>query len=68
MVSGSDGYQVRKSRVKSHVKVMQGLVLTNSHVFSEMEESKESPKGDFLIDAAVMRALEPLGMTGIICL
>ena len=45
------------------VKVMQGLALVNSHAFSEFKDSEESPKGLFFIDAAVMLALEPLGMT-----
>ena len=37
----------------------QGLV--NSHVFTEFDDSEESPKGSS--DSAVMWALEPLGMT-----
>ena len=47
---------------------LQGLVLTNSYVFSEFEDSVESPRELFFIDAAVMLALEPLETTGRICL
>ena len=33
---------------KTPVKMLQGLVLANSHVFSDLEDSEESPKGGFL--------------------
>ena len=33
--------------------MLQGLVLANSHVFSEFEDSDKSPKGLFFIDAAM---------------
>ena len=40
------------------------LVLANSHVFTEFEDSEESPKMAFLhYVAAVMWAHEPLEMT-----
>ena len=42
--------------------MLQGLVLTNSHVFTEFDDSDDCQKGLFFIDAAVMWALEPLGM------
>ena len=54
---------------KTPIRVLQGLVLANSHVFTEFVDSEESSKGDFLkiifffIDAALMWALEPLGAT-----
>ena len=43
--------------------MLQGLVQTKCHVFSEFEDSEKSPKVAFLIDAAVMLSLEILGMT-----
>ena len=48
---------------KTPVKMLQGFVLANSHVFTELEDCEESPKGAFIHDAAVMWALEPLWMT-----
>ena len=33
---------------KTPVKVLQGLVQANSHVFTELEDSEESPKGAYL--------------------
>ena len=50
------------------VRVLQGLVLANSHDFGQFEDSEESPKGIFFIDAALMWTLESLRMTGRICL
>ena len=52
---------------KTPVKVLQGLVLANSHVFTEFNDSEESPKEAFLHscccdDAAVMWSLELLRM------
>ena len=43
--------------------MLQGLALANSHVFTEFVDSEKSPMGLFFIDAVVMWALEPLGMT-----
>ena len=48
---------------KTPAKALQRMVLDNSHVFIEIEDSEESPMGPFIIDAAVMWALEPLWMT-----
>ena len=42
--------------------VLQGLAQANSYVFSEFEDSEESPRGFFYIYAAVGSG--PLGMTG----
>ena len=39
---------------KTTVKVLQGLVLANCHVCTELEDSEESPKGALFIAAAVM--------------
>ena len=44
-------------------KVLQGLVLAYSHVFTEFEDSDDFPKWAFVIDVAVMWALETLAMT-----
>ena len=43
--------------------MLQRLLLANSHVSTELVDSESSPKGFVVVDAAVMRALEPLGMT-----
>ena len=52
---------------KTPVKVLQKLVLSNYHVFTEFDDSEEYPKGAFphrccCDDAAVMWTLEPLGI------
>ena len=52
---------------KTPVKVLQGLVPANCHVFAVFEDSEYSPKFASFIDAAVMLALEPLEMTIYIC-
>ena len=48
---------------KPPVKVQQGMIVANYHVFSGFKDSEESQKGLFFIGAAVVWALEPLGMT-----
>ena len=50
------------------MKVLQELVLANSHIFTEFDDCEESPKKALLhccccYDVAVMWALEPLGNT-----
>ena len=49
-------------------KVLQGVVLPNSHVFSQFKGSEESPKWPFVINAAVVWALESQWMTDKICM
>ena len=39
------------------------LVVASSNVFAVFKDSKDSPKWAFFIDAAVMLAQSPLGMT-----
>ena len=43
--------------------MLPGLVLTNSHIFTEFKDIEESQNGLFFIDTAVMSALERLGKT-----
>ena len=43
--------------------MLQELVLVNCNVFTMFEGSEDSSKWAFFIDAAVMLALFPLGMT-----
>ena len=44
--------------------MLQGLVLANSHFFTESKTEENLQRGLFFIDdAGVMLALEPLGMT-----
>ena len=54
----------KKTPVKEDTcQMLLGLVLANSHVFTEFDDMKNLQRGLFIIDAAVMLALEPLGMT-----
>ena len=48
---------------KTPVKMLQGLVQANSHVFTEFEDYDQSPSELLFIDAAVLLALILLGMT-----
>ena len=48
--------------LRRHFRVLQGLVLANSHVFTVFEDSEHSPIGLSFIDAAVMGVLKPLWM------
>ena len=48
--------------------MLEGLVVANSLVFSELKDSEESPRGILFIDPAVMWALNPQEMCGRISL
>ena len=43
--------------------MLQELVLANCHIFTVFQDSEDSPRWAFFIDAAVMLALQHLGMT-----